>query len=123
MQYYRGKGSRRHVGPTNPMPRNWREFLRNDDNKAELFSFLTNECANLQLEQGQIIVTHHEDMLCNWARDTTSLASCTQEEADSRIFLHALDASNYGYNKIMVRTVDTNVLILAKRAFHYLETV
>ena len=96
------------------------EFLRNDDNKAELFSFLSIETAKIQTK-GQIVVTHHKEVLCNWTRDTTGLAPCTQEEADSRIFLHVLDASSHGCNKIMIRTVDTDVLILATTAVQCLK--
>ena len=40
-------------------------------------------------------------------------APCTQKEADTRIFLHVSDAANYGYGKLMIRTVDSDVLVLA----------
>jgi hypothetical protein len=36
----RGKGVRRHVDPSSLIPGNWQAFLRIDDNKTELFSFL-----------------------------------------------------------------------------------
>ena len=35
-----GNGVRRRVEPCNDIPGNWQEFLRIDDNKAELFSYL-----------------------------------------------------------------------------------
>ena len=108
----RGKGSRRRVESSNNMPRNWKEFLRNDDNKTELFSFLSLETANIETEK-QVIITHHKDILCTQPRNTTGLAPCTQEEADTRIFLHVSDAANHGYSKVMIRTVDSDVLVLA----------
>ncbi|KAG7178154.1 hypothetical protein Hamer_G003935 [Homarus americanus] len=37
----RGKGSLRRVESSNALPRNWQEFLRNDDNKIERFFFLS----------------------------------------------------------------------------------
>ena len=43
----------------------------------------------------------------------TNLAPYTREEADTRMILHAADAVQEGYRKIVVRTVDTNVLVLA----------
>ena len=38
----RGKGVRRRVEASTPIPGNWQEFLRTDENKVELFSFLAN---------------------------------------------------------------------------------
>ena len=100
----RGKGSRRRVESSNALPRNWPEFLKNDDNKSELFSFLSLKLASLKTGS-QIIATHHKDVVCTQPRDTTGLAPCTQEEADTRIFLHVSDAVNHGYSKVMIRTV------------------
>ena len=108
----RGKGSRRRVESSNAVPKNWMEFLRNDDNKTELFSFLSMKTANLETE-GQIIVTHHKDVLCTQPRNTTGLAPCTHEEADTRMFLQVSDAVNHGYGRVMIRTVDSDVLVLA----------
>jgi len=38
-QSKRGKGIRRRVTPTNKTPRNWKSFLRDNNNKTELFHF------------------------------------------------------------------------------------
>ena len=54
----RGKGSRRRVEPLNKLPKNWQEFLRNDANRAELFTFLSLQIANL-VTPFQVITTHH----------------------------------------------------------------
>ena len=37
----RGTGARRRVLPSVTVPRNWQDFLRSDDNKKELLSFLS----------------------------------------------------------------------------------
>jgi len=55
----------------------------------QLFLFLSLETANIETEK-QVIITHHKDILCTQPRDTTGLAPCTQEEADTRIFLQVL---------------------------------
>ena len=49
----------------------------------------------------------------NQSRDVSGLAPCTHEEADTRILLHLEDAVKQGYNKVSIRTVDTNVVVLA----------
>ena len=112
----RGKDSRRRVESSNAVPKNWMEFLRNDDNKTELFSFLSMKTANLETE-GQIIITHHKDVLCTQPRNTTGLAPCTH---DTRMFLHVSDAVNHCYGRVMIRTVDSDVLVLAIAAVQHL---
>ena len=59
----RGKGCRRRVESFNAVPRNWRDFLSNDDNKTELFSFLSLKTVSLETDS-QVIVTHHKDVIC-----------------------------------------------------------
>ena len=44
---------------------------------------------------------------------TNNLQPCSHEEADTRIFVHVLDAIEQGHSKVMIRTVDTDVVILA----------
>ncbi|KAK3703668.1 hypothetical protein QZH41_011790 [Actinostola sp. cb2023] len=108
----RGAGVRRRVAGTNRLPSNWKEFLRVDENKRELFKFLAECISNLDVQK-QIITTYGDQVLCTLPRDTSSLAPCSHEEADTRMMLHVQDAVQHGYEKIMLRTVDTDVLILA----------
>lgn len=44
--------------------------------------------------------------------DTSSL-ECNHEEADTRIMVHALHAAKNGHSNILIRTIDTDVLVLA----------
>ena len=37
----------------------------------------------------------------------------SHEEVDTRILLHVKDAMNSGYKDVMIRTVDTDVVVLA----------
>ena len=81
--------------------------------KKELFQFLA-QCIVSLHEEKQVITTKGKDILCSPARNnTTNLAPCTREEADTRMILHAADAVQEGYRKIVLRTVDTDVLVLA----------
>lgn len=53
--------------------------------------------------------------------DPSALAPCNQEEADTRIMLHAARAAHNGHNKIFICTVVTDVVVLAvalARALH-----
>jgi len=48
---------------------------------------------------------------------TSALAPCNHEEADSDIMLHAAHAAHSGHKKILIRTVDTDVVVLARTPF------
>lgn len=41
------------------------------------------------------------------------LSPCDHEEADSRIFVHLSDAISHGHIKVLIRTVDSDVVIIA----------
>ena len=103
----------------NAIPGNWKEFLRSDANKVELFSFLTTCIKNLDTEK-QLITTNHAEVLCNQSRHTSGLAPCTYEESDTRILLHLEDAVKEGYAKASLRTVDTDMLVVAVTAAQHL---
>ena len=87
--------------------------MRIDENKVELFSFLaTTVAASIDCSK-QIISTHRTKVFCNKSRDVSGLAPCTHEEADTRIILHLEDAVKAGNTKVSIRTVDTDVIVLA----------
>ncbi|KAG7168438.1 putative nuclease HARBI1-like 24 [Homarus americanus] len=47
----RGKGIRRRVTASGPLPSNWQNFLRNSDNKEKLFSFLSEQVMQLVVKE------------------------------------------------------------------------
>ena len=111
----RGIGVRQCVAADNKLPRNWQEFLRVDQNKQELFKYLA-ECVTSIDAEKQVISTHGKQVLSIMpiSRDNIGrLVPCNHEEADTRMLLHAADAVQCGFTKILLRTVDTDVLILA----------
>ena len=108
----RGKGVRRRVEATSLVPKNWQGFLRVDDNKTELFSFLATRISNLNTSK-EVITTHNASVLCVNREGVQGLAPCSHEEADTRMLLHLEDAVRQGHTKISIRTVDTDVVVLA----------
>lgn len=110
----RGKGIRRRVDSTNNVPGNWHEFLRVPENKSELFQYLAVQAAeNLKTEKGVFLTYKQNVITCNINQDVSGLSPSTHEEADARMFLHVTDAVEKGFKKVMVRTVDSDVLVLA----------
>ena len=95
------------------IPLNWKSFLRLDDNKKELFQYLTASVQSLEASDVVILSTADVDVIGSTTIDKTGLAPCNHEEADTRIFIHVKHASENGMKKILVRTVDTDVVVLA----------
>ena len=112
---HRGKGVRRRVVDLAVIPGNWQSFLRVDSNKVELFSYLSTMLAeSFQEERKELVVTDGEKVICvPQQEDVNSLAPCNQEEADHRMMLHVAHAAQHGHHQIQVRTVDTDVVVLA----------
>ena len=108
----RGKGVRRRVEPSTVIHGNWQEFLRIDDNKTELFSFLASNVADIDTNK-HLNTTQGTGVLCSNRQDVSAIASCTYEEADTRILLHLHDAVQQGFSKVSICTVDTDVVVLA----------
>ena len=48
----------------------------------------------------------------------TNLSPCLHEEADTGLLLHAADAVKKGHRKLCVRTVDTDVVVIAIAMFN-----
>ena len=49
--------------------------------------------------------------------DVSAFAPCTQGEADSRIFLHIVAAASAGHRSIIIRTSDSDVVVLGVAAY------
>ena len=104
----RGTGTRRRVHASTRIPGNWQSFLRNDDNKQELFRFLATA------DEKEIYSTFEDEVLGSSNSVVSSVVNpCSHEEADTRIFVHVNEIAQRGHSKVMVRTVDTDVVIIA----------
>ena len=84
----RGRCVGRRVASTTVIPKNWKDFLQVDENKIELFRFLSQEVIRLPTEEGKTIYsTIGTEVLCSLAAaDVSSMAPCSHEEADTRLF-------------------------------------
>ncbi|CAC5382291.1 unnamed protein product [Mytilus coruscus] len=118
----RGKGIRRRVQADSTIPGNWESFLRIDDNKTELFAYLAEQLLTLTpSDQTTVVSTKGREVVCNKPnKNNDDLSPCNHEEADTRILLHVADAVKNGMQKIMIRTVDTDVVVIAVSAVHKL---
>jgi len=102
------------VGKT-AIPGNWQNFLRVDSIKTELFSFLSKILLQVfSKEDKEVILTDEKGVLSTQLlQDVHTLLPCSHEEADSRMLLHVSHAAEHGHHHILIRTVDTDVVVLA----------
>ena len=119
----RGKGIRRKVQTYSIAPTNWKVFLRIDENKTELFKFISTRLLPLEAETDTILVYVFDDVSCcnKPAFSMDLLSPSNHEEADTRVFLHSKHISTNESKKITIKTVDTDVLILSIYIFHKLK--
>jgi len=84
----RGSGVRRRVSGNGRLPPNWKNFLRDNDNKTKLFIFLADKIAQRSARK-KVIDTKEDDAVSTQTINMEELVSCSHEEADTRIFVHA----------------------------------
>lgn len=116
----RGTGPRTRIGDghTRIPKHDWNSgFLKNEDNKKEFFSFLSEEIVKSDLRGKLLLSTTLENVLTNRPCDVSALQPCNHPEADTRIFLHLAHAVAQGHKTAYIRTVDSDVVVLAVRFF------
>ena len=113
----RGKGVRRKVSGETKLPGNWMDFLRDSVNKKELFAFLTSKVAQFSWPPDKAVYVTSEQGVVSIG-DNSAMQNCNHEEADTRIVVHVLHALTHGAKNILVRTVDTDVVVILAGTFH-----
>ena len=97
-----------------PIPANWEAFLRSNANKDELFRYLSDCIHACETGRKVIISTNDETIVStqNNMSDVEYLQPCSHEEADTCILLHVEHCARQGLRKLVIRTVDTYVVVL-----------
>ena len=120
-----GSGYRISVRPDTPIAKGTRgssDFLKNDKNKTELFSMLADIITeNIRDSQTDIVATKGIIVVSNKNDHRDEIEPCTHEEADTRMLLHVNDIDKKGLKKIILMTVDTDVVIIALQVFYSLD--
>jgi len=83
------------------------------------FFFFSKSCKKSLIADGKSVnATDESNVMCSSIDvDLNNLAPCSHEEADTRLFLHAADAIKKGSRKLCIRTVDTDVVVIAISTF------
>ncbi|EDO43913.1 predicted protein [Nematostella vectensis] len=118
----RGHGVRQRVASGNKLPRNWRCFLRDSQNKQDLFQLLANCVASINSGEKCIVSSFRQGTLSSIPiEEVKRITPCSHEEADTRMFLHVAHALSSGSTRVVLRTVDTDVLVIAVAYFQKLQ--
>jgi len=109
------------IGSRTPTPpKNWENFLQNDDNKTQLFAFLAAEIVNAA-QQKCVVVNSCSTVASSIALPKLSeLLPTNHEEGDTKVILHAFHQAASNAKSIIIRTVDSDVIVLAVSFFHSL---
>jgi hypothetical protein len=104
-----GSGMRLRVMPSGSLPRNWSDFLRNADNKSELFHYLSSCVASVELTGNkQLIVTDGPHVHAHNVNDVSSVDPCNHDDADTRMILHLTHAVNSYHVNSTLRACDVD---------------
>lgn len=96
-----------------------KQFLSSTTTKDELTVYLAKKALHHFEGKPKIfIVTSRQNVFSN-CMDVQHLHS-SQEEADTRIILHSLDAARRGAKELYIQSPDTDVFVLAIRRYHQL---
>ena len=88
------------------------DFLRDPENKKELFAFIASRVAELTIQLGKAVYITSERDVVTVGSGHPSTLECSREEADTRIVVHIVHALQQRMRKIEIRTVDTDIIII-----------
>ncbi|GFS11780.1 ATP-binding cassette transporter sub-family A, partial [Elysia marginata] len=100
------------VQTSSPIPGKWHEFLRNDQNKTELFSFLTKSAITSIDTSKELVMTDGTGVSFTPLSETSAIAPCNHEEANSSMMVHVTNAVHRGCKKIQIKRADTDLAVL-----------
>ena len=101
------------------IPRNFIAFLGNDSNKTELFYLIADVISEGENQHMTIVGTKGIEVVSNIEINKYNISPCTQEEADTRIFIHVRELLHQLLNQVV--TVDSDVVIIAHFVFFKLQ--
>lgn len=94
-----------------------------NENKTELFGLFSQQITCIPVDDGEEIYTAHRKMvLCSPAHsDLTNLSIYSHKEAGTLLLLHVSNAVKEGCNKVTIRALATDIVVLAMAMFWKIE--
>lgn len=113
----RGVGRIQKVDLNLNVPKNWANFLKVNENKTQLFALLAQDIVKMDSPNCLIASNIDDKVLTSTEYDRSRIEPCNHEETDTRLFVHVSDAVNAGHTKVIIRTVDSDIVVLAAAFF------
>ena len=111
----RGCGATFHFEGHTDFPKDFKDdFMKNPTNKEKLNCFLADKMLELHNGDQILVVTKGNCILYNdrVLESDSTINLCSAEEADQKMVRHMLQCVRSGIQKVVVRTVDTDVIML-----------
>ena len=110
----RGKGVRASVKESTSIYSDFKNFLRHDDNKTELFQLIAQSIPDfLSHVSTKVICTKLKTVTSNSDDNLDSLHPCNHEEADNTIFVYLNRALSMGLKRVLIKCNDADVVVIA----------
>ena len=103
-----------------PLPKTKKDlqiFLRNDQNKTELFEILS-EVLSEYCTKANIFCTKGINVLCNTSLPTERLSLCNHEEADIRPLVYVNDIVCSSLKRVTIVCTDIDAVVITLNAFY-----
>ena len=101
-----------------PLCSKFQDFLRNGENKIELFIMIADALGQIRCQKTIIATVQQEVMSNRVETNFKNIMPSNQEEADTRLLLHVFDACKKGFEKVSIITVDADVAIALYQYFY-----
>ena len=97
------------------------EFLKNGENKEDLFAYLSEGVLNfMEVPSSKELNITHRDSVVTKGNILSDLAPCDHEESDTRMMFHLFHAVKSGCKTIFLSTGDSDLVVIATYAFSVL---
>ena len=106
------------------LPEQWKSFLELNDNKVALTKFLKEELLQRAPEGNKELNVSggNNGMAASSTQRNMDHLCSSQEEADTRMVLHAFDAKSRGYERVIITSSDTDVFLLLTAFYPQMST-
>ena len=105
-----------------PSCEDFKTFMRDSHNKAELFFMMAASVNQIRNVPTSVIATVYEKMLSNcFDIDFEKIMPCNHKKADTRLILHVFDACRKSYKKLTTACSDTDIAVIALYHFYDLD--
>ena len=111
------------VVDSNRLPGKWQDFLKDSNNKRELFAFLSEKVATANFQEGKAVVITSDKTVISRGGEVPDMPLNDHEEADTKIVLHLMNALKGGSSTCLVRTVDTDVVVILTGKLSKLQSI